>query len=137
MSEYKEDYRILDCWQCFEAKGRMCHHRYYESILQYTQSGIRGLGICCKPNANLGVCDPRNEMISCSGKAYDPFPDKFGDVLTGGLWNHQLFAYCPGLSRRHCGLDAENSPDTRLRASEFEQSLDTQELRYREGGDQF
>ena len=21
---YPEDYRILDCWQCFEAKGKMC-----------------------------------------------------------------------------------------------------------------
>ena len=38
MSEYiapegkDPNWRALDCWQCFQAQGRMCHHKNYKSI---------------------------------------------------------------------------------------------------------
>ena len=42
MEEYKPplgqsaDWRALDCWQCFEAQGRMCHSRDYSSLWNIT-----------------------------------------------------------------------------------------------------
>ena len=44
----------------------MCHHRYYENMLLVTESANKGLGVCCKPNAYNGLCDPLNEEMVCS-----------------------------------------------------------------------
>ena len=88
MSEYKDYYRVLDCWQCFLAKGRMCHHARYESLLFTTKSGNKGLGICCNPSATNDLCDPLNEDLTCSEKSYDPYPTKMKEVMSKGDRNH-------------------------------------------------
>ena len=27
MMNYKDNYRTFDCWECFAAKGKMCHDK--------------------------------------------------------------------------------------------------------------
>ena len=34
-STYPEDFRILDCWQCFQAKGKVCTESNYESMIKH------------------------------------------------------------------------------------------------------
>jgi hypothetical protein len=34
MSQYaKADFRVLDCGQCFQAEGRICHDEKYETMI--------------------------------------------------------------------------------------------------------
>jgi len=59
MSVYKSDARILDCGECFEAKGRMCHNKNYDSMFEDTKSSNMGNAICCKNEAvddKKGLC---------------------------------------------------------------------------------
>ena len=32
MADYEEYFRVLDCWDCFKARGRMCFDRYYRHM---------------------------------------------------------------------------------------------------------
>ena len=51
MSEYRfHNYRTLNCWECFEAKGKMCHHEDYHHHVDLLESGNWGDGICCRVN---------------------------------------------------------------------------------------
>ena len=34
MDDYKQDSRTLDCWECFEAEGKMCSNRENKSMMQ-------------------------------------------------------------------------------------------------------
>lgn len=102
MDEYKppigqsDDWRALDCWQCFEAQGRMCHQKYYESLWNLTQRANQGIGICCKLDATEGICAPNNPDISCSMKSYDVDANStYREVISAGNRNYQMFAYCP------------------------------------------
>ena len=95
MSEYvappgrTSDWRALDCWQCFAAKGRMCHHKRYDaSIWMVTQRANRGIGICCKLDATEGYCADDNEDFACSMKSYDPGSIDYGGVLSEGDRNY-------------------------------------------------
>ena len=59
MSEYGNDttyFRVLDCWQCFQAAGRMCHRSDYVHNITETKKSIDGYGICCKPDATDEEC---------------------------------------------------------------------------------
>ena len=47
-----------------------------------------------------------------------------------------MFAFCPTLSRKNCGISGEDVPDTKLRANEFVQEVFSTDMRYRDG-DQF
>ena len=48
MSEYEHDHRVLDCHQCFEAKGKFCHHKEYGMTLHDTKEANQGYAFCCK-----------------------------------------------------------------------------------------
>jgi len=48
MSEYSLNYRTFSCWECFEARGKMCIDQNYQSMIRETGSSNRGHGICCK-----------------------------------------------------------------------------------------
>jgi len=56
MKDYKKNYRTLDCWECFEAKGKMCHHKSQKSMMKETGSSNAGHGICCKPDYEGKLC---------------------------------------------------------------------------------
>lgn len=55
-SYYPSDYRVLDCWQCFEAQGKICHDEGHKSLFHHTKTAINGYGFCCKPGYNEGYC---------------------------------------------------------------------------------
>tara|TARA_B110000285_G_C15067648_1_gene586082 strand:+ start:176 stop:409 length:234 start_codon:yes stop_codon:yes gene_type:complete len=65
MSTYKANYRTLDCWECFKAKGKMCHDKKNLSMISATGSSNKAHGICCKPDYTGDHCD-NNEKVSCS-----------------------------------------------------------------------
>ena len=66
MTEYNYTTRSLDCWQCFEANGKMCTLRdTKESMLYLTGTTNRGYGLCCSPNSTEEVCNTNEKMI-CS-----------------------------------------------------------------------
>ena len=95
----------MDCWDCFDAQGIMCHGQYYVGIPEYTKSGIQGKGICCKPGSNDPLCD--GSVLDCSMPSVelDNPNSKYADVLSAYFRNFQMFAYCPGLPISKCGLE--------------------------------
>ena len=58
MNEYAENFRTLNCWECFEARGKMCIKSDYSSMIAETGSSNRGHGICCKTWYEEGLCAP-------------------------------------------------------------------------------
>ena len=48
MSEYESNFRVLDCFECFSARGKFCHDKEYDSMFEMTRSSNEGHGICCK-----------------------------------------------------------------------------------------
>ena len=48
MADYKSDHRTMDCWECFEAEGKMCHDVDHGSMISRTGSSNKGHGVCCK-----------------------------------------------------------------------------------------
>ena len=74
MSEYKSDYRVLDCHQCFEAKGKFCHHRKYAVTLHDTKEANRGYAFCCKQDSTKDFCDPKHSDYICSMNSYEVEP---------------------------------------------------------------
>lgn len=53
---YPSDYRILNCWECFEAQGKICTDFGHNSLHHHTKSSNPGNAFCCKPDANDGYC---------------------------------------------------------------------------------
>ena len=87
MSQYKNYFRVLDCAECFEAQGRMCHHNDYNSMYEDTKSSSMGNAICCKNGEKRGLCgDPKH---TCSMPSYDTDPNsKYKNVFTKGNRNY-------------------------------------------------
>ena len=56
MSEYSKEFRTLDCFQCFQAEGKMCHDTLYGSMITSTGSSNPGHGLCCKPDSTDPKC---------------------------------------------------------------------------------
>ena len=85
MSDYSKDYRTLSCWECFQAKGKMCHDKNYDSMIVETGSSNFGHGICCKPGFNDGFCATEgNDKHICSEPAVDESADSlFKNIRTG------------------------------------------------------
>jgi len=66
MDEYSEDYRTLSCWECFTARGKMCHSTDYSSMLLVTGSSNFGHGVCCKPGYTGEHCETSDSAHTCS-----------------------------------------------------------------------
>ena len=98
MSEYGYNYRTLDCFECFEAKGKMCHNDNYESMIQTTGSSNVAHGVCCKPDYTGEHCNSDNDH-ECSAPSFiEDTSSKWADVLTLQNRNMQMFAFCPGIN---------------------------------------
>ena len=66
MSEYSKNYRTLNCWECFDARGKMCHDKDYQSMFRVTGSSNFGHGVCCKPDYEGQHCGPNDSKHTCS-----------------------------------------------------------------------
>ena len=94
MKDWTEGYyRILDCFECFTAKGRMCHKTDFSSTAFDTWESNRALSFCCKNDATEEFCAPEpapykgnDKGYSCSMPSYEPDPagSKFKNVLSAG-----------------------------------------------------
>lgn len=54
---YPAEYRILNCWECFEAQGKVCLDTAHNSLYPHTGSSDAGNAFCCKPGSNEGYCE--------------------------------------------------------------------------------
>lgn len=90
------NYRILDCWECFEAKGKVCMDASHGSMFHFIQTSKTGVVFCCKQDYNEGFCedgarvgttqdDHYMDMV-CSPPSHSENPTesgKYADVFTG------------------------------------------------------
>ena len=99
MDEYSQYSRVLDCYSCFMAGGRMCHDKNHASMFFTTYSSNKGNGICCKSKVpSKGICSGNDGKHICSMPSYDTSPkSQYKDVLSEDGRNHQMFAFCPML----------------------------------------
>lgn len=131
MDKFTGEYqRPYDCWDCFDAGGRMCHGKNYAVIFNYTFSSNYNKGICCKPGSTDSYCD--GSIFDCSMDSIGGSTDnKYKNVLTTGK-NYQMFAYCPGLPEHSCGMP-KGQPAPNLFAKNVTQTVSSTELRHRHG----
>ena len=52
----KGDYKVYNCWDCFQARGKMCHNENYSKHKRITKSSNLADAICCKPGSTTKVC---------------------------------------------------------------------------------
>lgn len=103
---YPTDYRILNCWECFEAQGKVCIDGGHNSLYHHTKSSDPGNLFCCKPDSTDEFCTngathdyegiEENVEIVCSEPSYGA-SSKFENILTNNR-NHQMFAFCPTIN---------------------------------------
>jgi len=97
----------------------MCHHKDYNSMFEDTKSSNMGNAICCKNEAKDGLCGDSKHV--CSMPSYDTDANsKYKNVLTGTNRNHQMFAFCPMVSQRACGISNADDKEIILGALENE-----------------
>ena len=53
---YPKDFRILNCWECFEARGKICIEEKHGKMNQHTGSSDPYNAFCCKQDNNEGYC---------------------------------------------------------------------------------
>lgn len=138
---YPADYRVLNCWECFQSQGKMCIDKAQGQLFQFTSSSDPGRAFCCKPDINTGFCESGSEHTResqtittiCSQPSYGVSDSKYSNVLTDNR-NHQMFAFCPHVSKEKCGIP-NGQPDSDsghlLNASLSEQTISSKEMRYR------
>ena len=65
----------------------------------------------------------------------NPLDSRYKRVLTNQSRNYQMFAYCPALSRQHCGISGAGADDKdmRLYATEYTQTVYSKQMRYVQG----
>ena len=144
---YADYYRVLNCWDCFKAQGKMCIDEVYKSLYWHTYTGNIGSAFCCKPDADDGYCKTGNihthEEIDngetvvreihmlCSEPSVGA-TDKYSDILTSGR-NHQMFAFCPAINHDVCGIPSDNhlSYDMRLKAGLEKKHVQSNHMQYK------
>ena len=98
MSEYNYDYRTLDCAQCFQAKGKMCHDKDYASMIKVTGSSNLAHGVCCKPDYNGEHCNNDGDHVCSAPSEITDSASKYAAILTPQNRNMQMYAFCPGIN---------------------------------------
>jgi len=63
------DYRLLSCWECFDACGRICKNKNNDAIAPQTASFNAGHGVCCRPDSQTEFCTATDDYI-CSDPSY-------------------------------------------------------------------
>jgi len=53
---YPTEYRVLNCWECFEAEGKVCMDLGHNSLYHHTKSSDPGNVFCCKPGSTDPYC---------------------------------------------------------------------------------
>jgi hypothetical protein len=55
---YPDNYRVLDCWQCFQAQGKVCMDKDHQSLFNtnHIETSKKGQIFCCKNDYNEGHC---------------------------------------------------------------------------------
>ena len=87
MKDYDKNYRTLDCWECFEARGKMCHDKDYSTMMKVTGSSNKGHGVCCKVDYEGKHCNNDGNHV-CSSPVYDDDANsEFKNVLSKGKLN--------------------------------------------------
>lgn len=97
-SNYPKDFRILDCWQCFEAQGKVCMDKDHQSLIQHIETTKSSAIFCCKQDYNEGYCKDGSkhtdqaggeiEMV-CSPGSFNPGKSgTFGGVVSTDLRNY-------------------------------------------------
>ena len=99
----------MDCWQCFDNKGRICHQKDYKNMFNYTNRTSPAIGICCRGDYYDGFCADNHPELQCSMRSYDSDEDSiYKNVLSNGNRNHQMFAFCPNINQQTCGISDDN-----------------------------
>ena len=139
---YPDEYRILNCWECFEAEGRICIDQGHNSLYHHTGSSDRGNAFCCKPGSTHPYCTSGSvhshegeEGIEtlCSPQSKGAVNADFEKVLTSQSRNHQLFAFCPAISHQRCGIASTTgtSTDMTLKAGTDKQTVYSNTMKYK------
>ena len=81
MSEYSYDFRTLDCAQCFEAKGKMCHDKDYQSMIKVTGSSNIAHGVCCKPDFSGEHCNSDSDHVCSAPSLIEDSSSKYAAIL--------------------------------------------------------
>ena len=110
MSEYSENYRTLNGWECFEARGKLCHDKDHKSMVAVTGSSNSGHAVCCKPDYSGEHCNSDTDHRCSQPVGEDFTSEEFDDVLTDGL-NHQMFAFLPKITPERCGISDSTAED--------------------------
>lgn len=138
MEEYENEltpgYRVLNCFECFEAKGKMCIDKTYVTLFHKTQSSHEARGICCKQSSTEGFCAPEHPEIVCSMNSYDDDPEsKYKNVLSENYRNYQMYAFCPVPERDDdiCGF-GHALTDFSFSANSTTQGVQTSKLKHYE-----
>lgn len=122
---YPTEYRILNCWECFEAQGKMCLDAGHNSLYHHTKTSDPGGAFCCKPDSTDGYCqhgaihdhEGESEITTVCSPPSLGATSKYTNVLTNNR-NHQMFAFCPTINHEKCGIpsDTAGSTDMGLKA---------------------
>ena len=105
---HPENFRLLNCWECYQAQGKMCIDKEHDSLYEITKSSFFGDGFCCKPDYNEGYCqtgyrETQGNLdleILCSPPAYD---------TSTSLFNPLYYAFCPATKLDKCGFPGNQS----------------------------
>lgn len=140
---YPTEYRILDCWECFEAQGKVCSDAGHNSLFHHTKSSNHGDAFCCKPDASNNYCQTGNkhdhygaehEISTVCSEPSTSASNQFSSILTNGR-NHQMFAFCPSINHNKCGVDStSSSTDMGLKAGIESKKVSSSEMRYKKRG---
>jgi|OM-RGC.v1.032808736 hypothetical protein len=64
-----EDYRLLNCFECFNSCGKICKNKNDHAFAPITSSYNPGHGICCPPNSKTEFCTSTDDYI-CSDPSF-------------------------------------------------------------------
>jgi len=88
IEKHSEDFRALNCWECFDSKGKICHNKDASKHKKLLDNTNLGHGICCKPGSTNKECVNDSDHI-CSDPAYEPNPSsKKQTILSESNMNH-------------------------------------------------
>ena len=137
MEEFHEqvgdDWRTLNCWECFEAKGKICHDEDYLRMTSVTNSRDPGDQVCCRSGFDGEYCNNDDDHV-CSQPAYTlDTSDPYYDILSPGNLNHQMFAFCTTTEASTCGLIENASSDMKVRANTDLKTVSTNEVYFKKG----
>ena len=108
MSDYSEPFRTLDVWDCFEARGKFCHHDNFTSMMQVTGSSNLGHGLCCKPDYTGEHCHSDGDHECSEPAIITDVDSKYGHVVDEHFLNYQMFAWNTLANQASCGISNDS-----------------------------